>query len=329
MNAPATVATLPTTAPARQQFNLTPQTLDDALRFAELLCKSSIVPKDYQGNAGNVLVAMQWGMELGLQPLQAMQSIAVINGRPSIWGDAMIALVRASGLLESMREDIGENQCVCYVKRKGEPEQSRTFTVDDAKKAGLWGKQGPWQTAPKRMLQMRARAFALRDIFPDVLRGMYVGEEAQDLPREKDVTAEGETLKADPPKSRVEAVKAKLADKRGVSLDSVLAGIANAMDGPALHAVAKLAEKLHDVADKDAAREAYKARKAELAHVDTATGEIAPDAPVLTYAEVRDRLERAQTDDDRALATDMIRSVADETQRAELTELAKLLADAP
>ena len=326
MNAPATVATLPTTAPARQQFNLTPQTLDDALRFAELLCKSSIVPKDYQGNAGNVLVAMQWGMELGLQPLQAMQSIAVINGRPSIWGDAMIALVRASGLMEAMREDIGEDKCVCHVKRKGEPEQSRTFTVDDAKKAGLWGKQGPWQTAPKRMLQMRARAFALRDIFPDVLRGMYVGEEAQDLPREKDVTAEGETIKADPPKSRVDAVKAKLADKRVATLDQVLAGIAAAMDEDALTAAGKLAAKLDQIADKDAAREAYKARKAELAHVDTDTGEIA--SPV-TYATVRDALEKAKDDDARALAQDMIRSVSDEAQRAELTELAKLLADAP
>lgn len=312
--------------PIKQRMNLTPTTIDEAIRFSELLCKSSLVPKDYQGNPANCLIACQWGMELGLQPLQAMQSIAVINGRPSIWGDAMIALVRASGLMEAMREDIGEDKCVCHVKRKGEPEQSRTFTVDDAKKAGLWGKQGPWQTAPKRMLQMRARAFALRDIFPDVLRGMYVGEEAQDLPREKDVTAEGETIKADPPKSRVDAVKAKLADKRVATLDQVLAGIAAAMDEDALTAAGKLAAKLDQFSDKDAAREAYKARKAELAHVDTDTGEIA--SPV-TYATVRDALEKAKDDDARALAQDMIRSVSDEAQRAELTELAKLLADAP
>jgi hypothetical protein len=331
MNAPTIVATPIATSHESKRFNLTPQTIDDALRFAELLCKSSIVPKDYQGNAGNVLVAMQWGMELGLQPLQAMQSIAVINGRPSIWGDAMIALVRASGLMEAMREDIGDEQCTCHVKRRGEPEQSRTFTVDDAKKAGLWNKQGPWQTAPKRMLQMRARAFALRDIFPDVLRGMYVGEEAQDLPREKDVTAEGETIKADPPKSRTESLKAKLADKRGATLDQVLAGIAAAMDEDALAAAGKLAAKLQDVADKDAARNAYKARKAALDHVDTDTGEIAPQAqqtaPSVTYAQVRDALERAQTDDERALAADMIRLVADEAQRAELTDLFRSKAD--
>lgn len=325
MNAPATVATLPTVAPAPARFNLTPQTIDEALRFAELLCKSSIVPKDYQGNAGNILVAMQWGMELGLQPLQAMQSIAVINGRPSIWGDAMIGLVKGSGLLESMREDIADDHSTCHVKRKGEAEQSRTFTVEDAKKAGLWGKQGPWQQYPKRMLQMRARSWALRDVFPDVLRGIYIGEEAQDMAREKDVTAGGETISTEAPKSRVEQVKAKLADKRGVSLEQVLAGFANAMDGPALHAVAKLAEKLQDVADKDAAREAYKARKAALTHVDAATGETG--ASVFSYALVRERIESAKDDDERAVALDMIRHVADAGQQAELRELASVVAD--
>lgn len=77
------VAALPT---GKGQFSLTPQSLDEALRFADMLSKSSIVPKDYQGNPGNVIVAIQWGAELGLAPLQAMQSVAVINGRPSIWG---------------------------------------------------------------------------------------------------------------------------------------------------------------------------------------------------------------------------------------------------
>lgn len=326
MNAPATVATLPTTAPARQQFNLTPQTVDDAIKFADLLCRSSLVPKDYQGNAGNIIVAMQWGMELGLQPLQAMQSIAVINGRPSIFGDAMIALVKGSGLLEAMREDISDNEATCHVKRRGEAEQSRTFTVEDAKKAGLWGKQGPWQQYPKRMLQMRARSWALRDIFPDVLRGVYLAEEAQDIAREKDVTAEGSS-EIQAPISRTEQVKRKLAHARTASLDDVLAGIAAAMDDAALAEMGALAKKLESSADRDAARAAYKARKAELHKVDAETGET--QAPVMTYAAVRDRLENAKTPDDFALAQDMIRSVADEAQRNELAELAKLLADKP
>lgn len=72
---------------AKQSFSLAPQSIDEALRFAEMRSKSSLVPKDFSGNPGNILVAVQWGMELGLQPMQAMQNIAVINGRPSLWGE--------------------------------------------------------------------------------------------------------------------------------------------------------------------------------------------------------------------------------------------------
>ena len=63
---------------------------------------------------------MQWGAEIGLQPLQAMQNIAVINGRPSLWGDAVLALVRSSGLLEQFEETQTEDMATCTVKRKGQ-----------------------------------------------------------------------------------------------------------------------------------------------------------------------------------------------------------------
>lgn len=169
-------------------FSLAPKSLDEALRFAEVLSKSSIVPKDFNGNPGNILVAIQWGMELGLQPMQAMQNIAVINGRPSLWGDAVIGIVRGSALCEYVYESDDGNTATCRVKRRGEEEQIRTFSVEDAAAAGLQNKQGPWTQYPKRMRQMRARAFALRDVFPDVLRGMPVAEEVMDMQKEKDVT---------------------------------------------------------------------------------------------------------------------------------------------
>ena len=173
-----------------QQFDLSPRSLEEAMRFAEVLADSSIVPKDFIGKPGNVLVAIQWGMELGLKPMQAMQSIAPINGRPALWGDAVIALVRASTLCEYVHETMSEDgtTAICQVKRRGEAEQVRTFSMADAKQAGLAGKQGPWTQYTKRMLQMRARAFALRDVFPDVLRGMAIVEEVRDYPEEKDIT---------------------------------------------------------------------------------------------------------------------------------------------
>lgn len=170
----------------KPSFSLAPQSIDEAIRFAEMMSKSNLVPKDFTGNPGNILVAIQWGMELGLQPMQAMQNIAVINGRPSLWGDAVIALVKSSPVCEYVVEETSDEQSTCRVKRKGEPEQSRTFTKADAHKAGLLGKAGPWTQYPKRMLQMRARSWALRDVFPDVLRGMPIAEELQDIP-EKDM----------------------------------------------------------------------------------------------------------------------------------------------
>ena len=169
----------------RQQFDLSPQTFEQALTFSNYLADSDMVPKDFKGKPGNCLVAIQWGMEIGLKPLQAMQNIAVINGRPSLWGDAVIALVRSSPLCEYIIEEDDGRTATCKVKRRGEPEQSRSFSMDDAKAAGLLGKQGPWTQYPKRMRQMRARAFAVRDVFPDVLKGLPVAEEVMDTPAER------------------------------------------------------------------------------------------------------------------------------------------------
>lgn len=169
-------------AQPRQQFDLSPQTFEQALQFCDYLANSDLVPKDFKGKPDNCFIAIQWGSELGLKPMQAIQNLAIINGRPSLWGDAVIALVRSSPLCEYVTESDDGHTAVCRVKRRGEPEEFRTFSIDDAKKAGLDTKAGPWTQYPKRMRQMRARAFALRDVFPDVLRGMPIAEEVMDIP---------------------------------------------------------------------------------------------------------------------------------------------------
>lgn len=163
-----------------------PQALQAVMAYSEVLSKSTFIPKEYQNKPGNVLVAIQWGMEIGLQPLQAMQNIAVINGRPSLWGDASLALVKGSSVCEYVKEEFNQKEmtAICVVKRKGEPEARRSFSQQDAQTAGLWKKQGPWTNYPNRMLQMRARAWALRDNFPDVLKGMAIAEEVADIPQE-------------------------------------------------------------------------------------------------------------------------------------------------
>ena len=180
-----------------------PQTMTEAIDFSNMLSKSTMVPKAYQNKPEDVLVAVQWGYELGLAPLQALQNIATINGKPSVYGDAAMALVQNSPVCEDVKEYFeGEGTsnpiAVCVAKRKNRTEVIRKYSVEDAKRAGLWNKQGPWTQYPKRMLQMRARGFALRDAFPDVLKGLITVEEAQDYPDDTPVAQAPQIKHANP-----------------------------------------------------------------------------------------------------------------------------------
>ncbi|MBS1040976.1 recombinase RecT [Gluconobacter cerinus] len=161
----------------------------ELMRFAEMASQSGMVPSQYNGKPGAVLIAVQMGSELGLAPMQSLQNIAVINGRPSVWGDALLGLVKASPVCDDVIETTdGEGDqmtAICVAKRKGKSPVEARFSVQDAKDAGLWNKQGPWKQYSRRMLQMRARGFALRDAFPDVLRGLTTAEEAADIPQDE------------------------------------------------------------------------------------------------------------------------------------------------
>lgn len=163
---------------------IVPTDMDSAYRLAKAVCLAGMAPKGME-TPEKCMIAIMRGLEVGLTPFMALDKIAIVNGRPVIWGDGAIGLVRGSGLCEFVKERIegdGDNRiAVCEAKRRGEPESiRRTFSVADAKKAGLWGKSGPWQQYPERMLQMRARAFCLRDGFADVLGGLYLREEIED-----------------------------------------------------------------------------------------------------------------------------------------------------
>jgi hypothetical protein len=173
---------------------LVPVDFDGAYRIANVVHRAGMAPASLK-TLEQVMVAILHGLEVGLTPMNALQSIAVINGRPTIWGDGAVGLIRASGLLEYMKEyyideDKPTMKAVCVVKRKGETEPVTTdFSMQDAAKAGLLGKAGPWQTYPKRMLKMRAR-WALRDTFSDVLKGLRLREEEEDLARSREPEAE-------------------------------------------------------------------------------------------------------------------------------------------
>ena len=168
---------------------LVPQTIEEAFRLAQAISASGMAPAT-MSKPEQVLIAIMAGAEVGLAPWQAVQSIAVINNRPAMWGDGLMAVVRANGArVEEHLEGEGDEAVAwCKVTRPDTGEViTRSFSVEDAKTARLWAKTGPWQSNPKRMLQMRARGFALRDGCADMLRGMHIREEVEDYQHLREV----------------------------------------------------------------------------------------------------------------------------------------------
>lgn len=161
-------------------------TIGEVFAWSELMERAGWLPKGVTKEGA--VIAIVAGLPLGFNAFTSVQSITPINGRPSIWGDAMVGVVKASGLMtdEYFEEIPGKDgslhgyKYVC--QRKGYPRPTEgVFTITDAKQAKLWGKQGPWTDYPKRMLKVRARAYALRDAFPDVLKGLRIAEEEMDV----------------------------------------------------------------------------------------------------------------------------------------------------
>ena len=186
------------------------KTLGDMHDFAQLVLKSKLAPRDFTDPA-SVIIAIQYGAELGLTPMAALQGVAVINGKPSVYGDSALAVCYGTGLVEQFDEFFeGEGdkfKAVCVVRRRGLENPKRVeFSVADAKRAKLWGKSGPWTQYPKRMLQMRARSFALRDSFSDALKGVILAEEAMDYPSDSG----GSQAVSEPPKLDLKKGRAKV-----------------------------------------------------------------------------------------------------------------------
>jgi hypothetical protein len=177
-----------------QVGGLVPANLEEAVRVAQLLARSALIPKDMRGKPEDVLAALMLGADVGLAPMQALQSIAVINGRPSMWGDGMLAVVMAHPAFEDIAETFDPaadgGTAICQVWRRGRRQPTlATFSHQDAQKAGLLSKD-TYKSYERRMLKMRARSWALRDAFPDALRGIVAAEEAMDIPGEVLATEE-------------------------------------------------------------------------------------------------------------------------------------------
>lgn len=312
--------TAETSLAPRQQFDLSPQTFEQALTFAGYMADSDMVPKDFKGKPGNCLIAMQWGAEVGLKPMQALQNIAVINGRPALWGDSVIALVRSSPLCEYVSESDDGKTATCKVKRRGEPEQERTFSMEDAKLAGLLGKQGPWTQYPKRMRQMRARAFALRDVFPDVLKGLPVAEEVMDTP----IGGARDMGPVDEVKPTPQPYPAEQFDKNFPQWEQVIKSRRKTVDELIAFAQSRNPNTPFSEDQLERLRAVQPVKNAEATDV-TPKNEPAPASaavvPAMTFAQVADKLNAAKDPDALNVAADLIAQVPDSEQQAELNAI--------
>lgn len=203
-------------AVGRVTGGLVPTTFEALYKMASIMAASGMMPHGVD-SVEKVFVAVQMGMEVGLSPMQSVQNIAVINGRPCIWGDATVALVLASGLEAKSRETpLYDDQgnlvgYEVYGQRVGGRESKHRFTIEDSKRAKLWDnpKKDPWVKYPQRMLLWRARSWVYRDLYADVLKGLHIAEEF-DSTKIDDVVyeAEVETLDSVEPISMPKALKA-------------------------------------------------------------------------------------------------------------------------
>lgn len=171
-----------------------PQSIEEVFRVSKGVVQSGLAPdalvrgKDPEQAAMAVAVAIMSGAELGLKPMVALRSFTVINGKPALYGDGLINVVRQSGKVSHLRTGCDERDGKlvgwCEAKRNDTNEENRVeFSQVDAVRAGLWQSSGntPWAKYPQRMLAWRAAGWCLRELFGDVLGGMRDEFEAQEM----------------------------------------------------------------------------------------------------------------------------------------------------
>jgi hypothetical protein len=218
---------------------LVPQDAAGLFYLAAMMSKTSMVPDQYRGDPHSTFVAIQLGMEVGLRPMAALQNIAVIKGKPTIYADGITGLLHGSGKCEYINEwfeadgnkvdpsDLDQDpgqwpsnlKAVSEIKRQGSAQQlyRGTFSVADARRMGTWNSKDVWKKFPARMLMWRARTYAARDGFSDVLKGLGVFEEVIDydadleqqnghygVPEEVVKPVEGQVVDAEMPEEKKE-----------------------------------------------------------------------------------------------------------------------------
>lgn len=198
---------------AGSKLAMLPQNIAELYQLAKIFVAADLVPRGTDVN--QAAVAIMKGMEVGVSPTQAVANIFVVNNRPCMWGDLVIALIKASGVEEYTKVDEGQgagwnastSTFTVKTKRVGKPERTATFSMDDARRAGL-DKKDTYQKWPREMCMWKALHRAYQTEYPDVLRGISIREvvEEYELQKARDVTPRSTDTAADSLRARLEAV---------------------------------------------------------------------------------------------------------------------------
>jgi len=161
---------------------------EHAQRVAKMLSSSNLIPKDYQGNIQNTMIALELANRVGASPLLVMQNLYIVHGKPSWSSTFIIAAINASKKFSPIRFDLkGEGDqygCVAWAIElsTGERIEGSRITIAMAKAEGWFNKSGSkWQTMPDQMLRYRAATFFGRLYAPEILMGMQTMEESYDI----------------------------------------------------------------------------------------------------------------------------------------------------
>ncbi len=176
------------------------QSLDEAWRLSKALAMANLMPKSLRGRDPDVLAILLYGQDLGLSPMQAVQGIYVVEGRPSLSAQLWLALVRRAGHRVAVLEHTAEKCTVQIVRGDTKEEHTATFTFEDAVAANRvrikdgkpfarsdTGKPLPWELYPKAMLLARAVSQCCRFIAPEIALGFYSQDEVEEIAEREQV----------------------------------------------------------------------------------------------------------------------------------------------
>lgn len=260
-----------------------PRSLLECTDLAKQLAASSLLPAALKGKIPEVLMTIMAGQELGIPPIAALRSIHVIDGKTVLSSDIMQAVVLGNGSAKYVKRISASDVEATYETLRASATEPRrlTWTIEQAKKAGLYPTKDNWRCYPRAMLAARCKAELLRDVFPDSLAGCYTEEEADgfDAPMASIVSS---PVASAPPRAVEDAEfverepedRVRMEPPFGALRDALVADINSTATTDACNALLpRFALLPRDKAPEDraVAHAAYKAQIAKLTQVETMT----------------------------------------------------------